>query len=484
MKEKRDSWGYEYKSKTTIRGIPLLHISFKYRPNLMPVPAKGIISIGQVGIGVINISQFGLGIISISQIAIAAFALAQIAVAYALIAQVGLYIHKGYGQIVWNIADLANYAYVACTFDPSDGYTYRSPDKINDGLDVGSLDDAGIDAGRIEEAVNRIRLGLDREVHSMLIFTSGKLVLEEYFEGHRYKWGVPKHHGESVTWDRTTPHDNMSVTKSITSACIGIAIDHGFIESVHQSIFEYLPEHRHLGIDGKEKITIEHLLTMTAGLQWREWSAPYSSKRNPCIGIWFQDKDPVTYILEKPMTDAPGTSFNYSSGNTVLMGRIIENATMMSIDDFSNNYLFEPLGIDSADWALKYKNGVDANNIKLTPRAMMKIGVTFLNKGLWKGDRIVSEEWVEKSAAPFPGNDGINVPDEDSGENGYSYTWWTKEHSESGKNIHMYSAGGFGGQHIMIIPELSTVVVFTGGNYVTKRPPFEILEKYILPAFH
>jgi len=105
-KEKWDGWGFEYKSKTTIMGLPLLHISFKHRPNKMPVPAKGIISIGQFGIGIINISQFGIGIISVSQFTIAFYALAQFAIAYSLIAQIGLYINEGYGQLVWNINNL------------------------------------------------------------------------------------------------------------------------------------------------------------------------------------------------------------------------------------------------------------------------------------------------------------------------------------------------------------------------------------------
>jgi hypothetical protein len=105
-KEKWDGWGFEYKSEATLFGLPLLHVSFKYRPNRMPVPAKGVISIGQFGAGIINISQFGIGLISISQFTIAGFALAQFGIAYSLIAQIGLYIDKGYGQIVRNIFDL------------------------------------------------------------------------------------------------------------------------------------------------------------------------------------------------------------------------------------------------------------------------------------------------------------------------------------------------------------------------------------------
>ena len=105
-KEKWDGWGFEYKSKTTIFGLPLLHVSFKYRPNRLPVVAKGVISIGQFAVGVISISQFGVGLVSISQFTIAVYAIAQFAIAYSLVAQMGLYIDKGYGQFVRSILDL------------------------------------------------------------------------------------------------------------------------------------------------------------------------------------------------------------------------------------------------------------------------------------------------------------------------------------------------------------------------------------------
>jgi hypothetical protein len=103
---KTDGWGYEYKSAAAVMGLPLLHISFKYRRNGVPVPAKGVIAIGQFALGGFTLSQFGLGVISISQITVAGFAIAQIGVAYSLIAQVGLYFHEGYGQVVGNIMDL------------------------------------------------------------------------------------------------------------------------------------------------------------------------------------------------------------------------------------------------------------------------------------------------------------------------------------------------------------------------------------------
>jgi len=105
-REKLDGWGYEYKSSIKLLGLPLLHISFKFTPELVPVPAKGIIAIGQFGIGVVNISQFGIGLFSLAQFTVAGFAVAQVGVAYSLIAQVGLYVHKGYGQAVKSILEL------------------------------------------------------------------------------------------------------------------------------------------------------------------------------------------------------------------------------------------------------------------------------------------------------------------------------------------------------------------------------------------
>ena len=102
-----DGWGYEYKSGTTLFGLPVLHISFKYAPNRMPVPARGVIAIGQFAAGILTLSQFGIGVISISQFTIAGFAIAQFAVAYELIAQFGLYVANGSGQMVISLQQLA-----------------------------------------------------------------------------------------------------------------------------------------------------------------------------------------------------------------------------------------------------------------------------------------------------------------------------------------------------------------------------------------
>ena len=105
-REHWNGWGIEYKSKTTLFGLPIVHISLKYKPNLLPVPAKGIIAIGQFAVGIVTISQFGIGIFSLSQFTVAGYAVAQFAVAYSLIAQLGVYVDTGYGQLVRRLADL------------------------------------------------------------------------------------------------------------------------------------------------------------------------------------------------------------------------------------------------------------------------------------------------------------------------------------------------------------------------------------------
>ena len=388
--------------------------------------------------------------------------------------------------LIISILSLLLVLFVGCESEPVIQYTYTQPENINDGLNVGSLDEVNIDLALIEKAVNDINRGKFKEVHSLLIFKDNRLVLEEYFQGHKYQWDAPDHHGELVTWDRSMLHEIMSDAKSITSICIGIAIDKGFIESVHQSIFDYLPEHQHLNTDGKDKITIEHLLTMTSGLEWDEWSAPLSSPDNDAIGIWFSDKDPITFILERPLVHEPGTSFNYSGGNMIVLGEIIRYATGMDIDEFSGKYLFGLLGIDSFDWWNRFENGVieAAGGLKMTPRDMVKIGVTFLNEGIWNGERIISEQWVEKGAAPFAGNKGIDVPGTAKKDVGYSYSWWTKTYSNSGKEIHVFYAGGWGGQNIVVFPELNSVDVTTGGTYASSTRIFTLLEKYIIPAFN
>ena len=362
-------------------------------------------------------------------------------------------------------------------------YNYQVPELQNDGLLVGTAEESQIDSGYLVDAVNAIERGKYNEIHSMLIYRNDKLVFEKYFEGHKYQWDAKKYHGELVQWDRTMKHPIMSCTKSITSACIGIAIDKGFIKSVDQSIFDYLSDHQELKNNNKEYITIEHLLTMTSGLAWDEWNAAHGGQLTNDYDHLYVVDDQIKTVLERPWWAAPGEFFTYNGGGIVILGEILKNATGMNMDEFAMKYLFEPLEIDSASW-WSYPNGrlETASSLSLTPRDMLKFGVLYLNNGHWNGEQIISPEWVEKSSTVYKNNVGINLPIEDSGINAYGYNWWISELSHNGKKIKMYRANGWGGQTIIVLPELDMVVVFTSGNWAKKSKLFKILNEYVLPS--
>jgi len=372
----------------------------------------------------------------------------------------------------------------SCQKDFCQQFPYNPPPDTRDGLQVGSLQDVHMDQNKICKAADRIRNGNYGEIHSMLIYKDNMLAFEDYFEGHQYQWDAPDHYGDYITWDRDTPHCIQSDTKSFVSLCIGIAIHRGYIESVHQSIFDYLPDHQNFRTPENEKITIENLLTMTSGLRWKEWGVSLGSIENDQIGIWFWEDGPMDYVLSRDMVADPGTWFNYSGGDIQILVEILRNATGMTLDEFSRTYLFEPMGIASYDWWLVFSSGQvqGAGGLRLTSRDMVKTGAMMLNQGLWEENRIVSGEWVSKCMTPYAGNTGIKVPGEDLGKLGYAYTWWTKGFTHDGRNIGMYLAIGWGGQKIMVLPELDMVVVFTGANYDKNEHQFEILEKYILAA--
>ncbi len=373
--------------------------------------------------------------------------------------------------------------FLGCTYCISE-YTYSPPMDRTDGLEVAALWHVNMDTALISEGIKDIKCGRFGEVHSILIYKNNKLVLEEYFDGHKYKWDGPGYHGNIVSWNADSLHTIMSCTKSVTSALAGIAVKKGYIENVHQSIFEYLPNHQHLKTDEKAQITIEHLLTMTSGLEWDEWGAPHGTSANDIDRIYLEcSDDPVACILEEPLVHEPGEHFTYHGGGMIVLGKIVEHASGMDLREYSNSYLFEPLGVDSVRW-YQFEDGTYATDgsIYVTPRDMLKFGILYLQNGNWEGEQIITSEWVEKSATPYRNNIRINLPIDDAGRNGYSYSWWTNEISTSKGKLKLFQAGGWGGQEIIVFPQENMVVVFTGGNYARKKHIYKMLKSFILPA--
>lgn len=363
-------------------------------------------------------------------------------------------------------------------------YSYEPPVITGDGIATGSLEQVNIDTGLIAKAVRKIKCGSFNEVHAFLIFKNEKLVLEEYFKGHKYQWNAPEYFGKYVQWSRDMLHPIMSCSKSVISACIGIAIDQGYINSIHDKIFDYLPDHQQYRNGGKENITIEHLLTMTSGLAWDEWGDEHGTSANDIDRLYFEcSDDPIKCVLERNLEYQPGETFNYNGGGVVILGEIIKNASGMNIEEFSTKFLFDPLGVDAVEW-FRYNNGVYATDgsMYIKPRDMLKFGITYLYNGLWNDEMILPESWIVKSAEVYNNNKYINISIEDSGENSYGYLWWIKQLDFQGTTTKMYRANGWGGQTIMVFPELDMVVVFTSGNYAARSKLFKIIERYVLPA--
>jgi hypothetical protein len=171
----------------------------------------------------------------------------------------------------------------------------------------------------IVKAVNRITRGKYSEIHSLLIYRNGMLVFEEYFQDHQYQWDTPGYYGERVQWNREMTHPIICCTNSFISAFIGIAIDKGFIDNVHQSIFDYLPDYQFLNVDNREYITIEHLLTMTSVLAWDEWSASHGTAANDIDRLYFECPVSITCVQEKPWWREPGQLLTYNEGGMIIL---------------------------------------------------------------------------------------------------------------------------------------------------------------------
>jgi CubicO group peptidase (beta-lactamase class C family) len=242
-------------------------------------------------------------------------------------------------------------------------------------------------------------------------------------------------------------HDVRSVTKSVVSILIGIAIDRGLIESVDQTLADYLGGVVDSLDAAKGSITIRNLLTMSAGHRWQGLGSVHE------WGDWMNAPDQITYVLEKPLVDAPGTRFNYSDGSAHLLSVILTEATGMRAVDFAAEHLFEPLGIGPRFWLTDNRGySLGAAGIRLTPLDMLAIGALYLDGGVARGQRVVSEEWVSTSTRAHISTDDA-VPYGTS----YGYLWWLGRAGD----YEFYHAMGYGGQFIVNVPDLRLTVVAT-----------------------
>jgi CubicO group peptidase (beta-lactamase class C family) len=351
------------------------------------------------------------------------------------------------------------------------------PQQMADGWQTGSLRDAGIKEKALSNLVGRIESNKIPNIHGILIVKGGKLVFEKYFEGHRFAYDRELFQGERIRFDVNVSHNTMSVTKAVTAATVGIAIDQGLIENEQQKVAAFFPEYSYLFDEQKRKITIEHLLTMSSGMQWNEWDVPLASRENDLIQL-FIVTDPLDYILAKPLAHEPGSYWYYSGGDVNLLGVLFERATGRRIDEFSAKYLFGPLGISVFDWSYLKPDIVYASGeLFLRPRDLAKFGYLYLNDGVWKGTRVISKEWIKKSLQPHVSTGGRSKEGET-----YGYQWWITTFTYGEGSIPAYVRSGWGGQYVILLPSIDMLVVFTGGNYSGSDPVLDLVPECILPA--
>ncbi len=320
----------------------------------------------------------------------------------------------------------------------------------------------GLEGERLHLLSRTIEDGRDfPDLHSLLVVRHGYLVLEEYFAG----------------WHADRPHTLQSVTKSFTSALIGIAIAQGAIEGVDEPILGFFPDASGIANldERKRRMTLEDLLTMRSGTDYHErGSGSPHSRLNRLRSGWDR------FYLDRAMVAEPGTRFQYDSGGVILLSSLLQARTGLHADAFAERHLFEPLGIEGAAW---FRNAEGhphtGGGLDLRPRDMAKFGLLYLNRGRWGERQIVPESWVRQSTARQlerrSGSHGV----------GYGYLWWIEEPDPNGTGkLDIYAAKGFRGQYIFVVPEHDMVVVVTGGtrSYTDEVRPVDFLYSHILPS--
>lgn len=281
------------------------------------------------------------------------------------------------------------------------------------------------------------------DAFSLLVVKNGYLVFEKY-----YSWGSPEKYA--------VVH---SVTKSVTSALIGIALDKDYLKSVDQKLTEFFPEYITDDLDPRKKeISLKHLLTMSAGFRWND--------RGPVMRNWYTSSNWPKFTIQLPQENNPGEVFNYNSSTSHLLSIILSKSTKTSTLDFAKQNFFEPLGIKSAYWHQDPQGYyIGGFGLGLSARDLAKIGFLYLNNGYWNGQSIVSEYWVKESTDQQI--QAISHPI--YGTFGYGYQWWVKKVDDCSS----FRAWGRRGQFIVIVPELDLVIAVTSKT-AQPHPPTSI----------
>ncbi|WP_339273063.1 serine hydrolase [Paenibacillus sp. FSL W8-0426] len=284
-----------------------------------------------------------------------------------------------------------------------------------------------------------------------------------------------------------------SCTKSILSSLICIAMDHGWLSGPQTEISAFFPTLLDDPDPRKARITLEHLLTMTAGFDWDEFGGQNSFPRMTRTERW------VDFALEQRLSHAPGTYMEYNSGVSQMLSAILMQATNMPVARFAERFLFGPLDIETVEWESD-PQGVHTGGfgLKMRPGDLLKFGQLFLQQGMWNGEQIISTELVHRSTQPF-----IDVTPPNRGR--YGWHWWVDAHPGEAKaaaeqlsgtkhstgaeaadaaSLDYYYARGFGGQYVYVVPALELVTVLTNDKRKRDKPPLDVFPRLIAPMLY
>lgn len=376
---------------------------------------------------------------------------------------------------------LAVLAPAAATAQNTASARYERPPRVDDGWQTARADSFGVDPVRLAALTQSIRDWPELGIHAILIERSGRLIYEEYFEAFDERWGTPLGRRRMT---RDSLHDLRSVTKSVVSALVGVAVRDGAIRSLDQPVVEWFPEYSELNTAERRRLTLRHAIGMTAGLEWNE-DVPYTDPRNDEIRMT-RDSTPLRYALARPFAHDPDAEFTYNGGLTQVMGAVLTRATRMPLPDYARAKLFEPLGITEFEWVGDLAGMVSAaSGLRLRPRDLAKFGSLYLHGGRWNGKQVLPADWTGESTRRHFKFRPRTGPDA-SGQFGYAYFWWYSCYPTSAGLIEARSAVGNGQQRVFVLPGLDMVVTILAGRYNDfthgSTLATRILREHVIPA--
>ncbi len=360
--------------------------------------------------------------------------------------------------------------------DPPVQYTYTAPVDNGDGWAVASLADEGMDETLITTMMQRIMDGTYAGIDAVAIARNNKLVLHQQVRAGTRQFDA---------WAGNTDperHILHSTTKSVTSALIGIAIDQGHIASTQVPFYDLFNYGAYDNWDPrKADMTLEDALTMRLGLEWDEWSLPYTDPENDLVFLENNNSDWARALLDLPMTSDPGTVFTYNTAATIAIGQALVNATGIPMEVYADQYLFYPMDIYDALWA-RSPSGlpIGGSGLYLKIRDQLKFGQLFVNDGVWNGQRLISSAWVADSMVPR-----VDISSWATYSEAYGFQWWLDNFNYGQQGAEAWVTAGYGGQYTFCFPDLNLVVAFTGHNYtnpdgVTRL--YELVQNLIIPS--